>query len=118
MEGVNTTPIPRTFHGSAHVIFPAWLKFVFVSRKKSSSHLARFTQPLLHIPPALQIRLPYCSFHMEMTTATIHNTERRLANWLNRTSLNLLQCREVYDTIQGWHRGNSHQRWSNFLNHG
>ena len=33
------------------------------------------------------LRLPHCSLHMEMTTATIHDTERRLVNWLNRTCL-------------------------------
>ena len=33
----------------------------------------------------VKIRLPYCSLHMEMTTATIHNAMHCFANWLNRS---------------------------------
>ena len=77
--------------------FLAWLKFVFVFHKEPLSHLARHVSCavvgcslcliFLHIPLALQIRLLYCSFLMEMPTATIHDTERRLAKWLNRQIL-------------------------------
>ena len=42
-----------------------------------------FAWPLPHTSLALQILHPHCPFHMEMTTATIHNTLRLSARWLN-----------------------------------
>ena len=42
---------------------------------------------LQHIPRGLLLRPPYCFLHMEMTIATIHDPERRLADRLNRTLL-------------------------------
>ena len=45
---------------------------------------SRFAWPLPHRSLALQILHPHCPFHMEMTTATIHNTLQLSAHWLNR----------------------------------
>ena len=80
-----------TITTSAHVNFSRVAQVLCLClSKQSSSHLARhvsctvvvvpFAWPPLHIPFALQIKLPHCS-------ATIHDTERRLANWLSRTGL-------------------------------
>ena len=49
-----------------------------------------FEWPLLHIPLACQIRLPNCFLQMEFITATIHDTQRRLGNWLNRNYLQVM----------------------------
>ena len=101
---VSTTPNPRTLTTSAHVHFTrvaqgSRLEARDLSHQVSSgclcldksviftsgtpcltrSRLCSFAGSLLHIPPALQIRLPCCSPHMEMTTATIHDTKRHLA---------------------------------------
>ena len=61
--------------------------FTFGTPCLMRSRCCSLAWPLLHIPLALQIRLLYRSLHREMTTATIHYTERRLAKWLNRTHL-------------------------------
>ena len=100
-------------------IFPAWLKFVFVSHKTiifasgtpclMLSRRCSFDWPLLQIPVALQIRLLH--LHTETTTATIHDTERCLANWLNRTYLQVMSPTiSLKWTIQSLNRCSSTDR--------
>ena len=102
----HTTPNIRTFNTTAHVIFSRCSRLsqgsslclcldktlIFTSGTPclTRSRCCSFAGPLLHIPLALQIRLPCCSLDLEMTTATIHDTERRLAKWLNRTYLQVV----------------------------
>ena len=44
-------------------------------------------QEIPEVQVVREILHPHCSFHMEMTTATIHNTLRLSAHWLNRNCL-------------------------------
>ena len=78
---------------------------------------SRLAWPLPHTPLALQIFHPHCSFHMEMTIATIHNTLRLSAHWLNRNYLQgMSPTISLKWTIQRWHRYSSTDRaWRLFM---
>ena len=92
---VNTTPHLRTFRTSAHESAVS----VSVLIKKPSSHSPRHVARAVIVVPFLDVFCTfyshsyfdrYCSIHMEMTTVTIHDPERRLADRLNRTLLQVV----------------------------
>ena len=81
-------------------------------RTRDFSRLAQDLSHHVKSPSALSLALQilhlHCSFHMEMTTVTIHNKLRLSAHWLNRNCLHFL--RPI-----GWRNGLSLERGAHQL---